>query len=274
MPELPEVECIVRGLRSPLVGKSFQQLEFFRPDLRETIPIETMRKLLLGRTLASISRRAKYLVFSIEEGHGMLIHLGMTGNLLLKEQADPMHKHTHAVFSLGSGGDEFYLHYVDARRFGRISCFANTCDEHPFLRHLGQEPLTCNDLGMRLWQAGRSRRCSIKNLLLDSRVVVGIGNIYACEILRETGIPPQKSSASLARESYEKIARACRKILARAISMGGTTFRDYRNHAGDTGYFAVDLTVYGRKNCRVCAGKVCYLRMGGRGTYYCAACQS
>jgi len=277
MPELPEVECLTRVVRVALKGGRLLDAAFLRADLREPIPVDEFRRLLVGEVVEDVFRRSKYLLMKTRRGYGV-IHLGMTGALVQHDTAAPQEPHTHAVFRIANRrGRESYLHYVDARRFGRISCLAGASYEsHAFFENLGPEPLVCPDLGGHLFNESRGRKQPIKAFLMDARMVVGVGNIYASESLFRAGIHPEREAGSVARARYGRLAAAVRETLEASIQAGGTTFRDFRNADGKPGYFAVSLNVYDRADepCRRCAATIRQLRQSGRSTFFCPVCQS
>lgn len=275
MPELPEVECLVRGLRSRVVGWQTERVEFRRANLREPLDRAAIGAALDGRTLSAITRRGKYLLFSSAGRRGVIAHLGMSGNLILSRQSQPLSKHAHVIFHLARGSQRAFLQFIDPRRFGRLAAFAPQGKvQHQWLAHLGVEPLTHNNLARYLWQKSRGRQVAIKNFLMNATIVVGIGNIYASEVLHAARIYPFTAAGNLDLASYQKIARAARQILRKAIAAGGTSFRDYRDLGGNPGYFTVDLAVYGRQDqpCTRCRTPIVASRSGGRNTFYCPRC--
>ena len=276
MPELPEVECLAQALRDKIVGARVRGIEFWRGNLRESLPQDAIRAAICGKRLERIERRAKYLLFSTESGSGMLVHLGMSGNLFLTRQSQPCAKHAHVCVELEHGTGKSYLQYVDPRRFGRIADFQTPVHEHRFLCKLGVEPLQQPRLAHYLWDKSRGKRQAIKNYLMDNHIVVGIGNIYACEALHAAGIHPLRAAMQVNLASYRRLANACRAVLKRAIAAGGTSFRDFRHADGERGYFAVSLSVYGKQGqpCSTCRTTLASCRTGGRSTFYCPQCQA
>lgn len=277
MPELPEVETVTRGLNASILGGTVFDLNFFRDSLRDQIPIADLRAILLDQPIIQILRRAKYIVMVSPKG-AALIHLGMTGNLLLFPSSTPQLPHTHVVIGMKCKGRKgpLYLHFVDPRRFGRLACHLGTeWQGHPLLRSLGVEPLTCKNLGDVLFRCSRGRSVAVKTMIMDAKVVVGVGNIYASESLFSAGIHPGRDGNSLAPDECQRLATAIKTILRKAIRAGGTTLQDYRNLEGKSGYFSISLNVYGRAGelCRQCATAVVLLRQSGRSTFYCPLCQ-
>ncbi len=273
MPELPEVECLVRGLRTRVVGWRTQRVEFRRANLREILDQAAISAALRGHTLSAITRRGKYLLFSRRDGHGVIAHLGMTGNLILSPQAQPLSKHAHVIFHLTLGRQRSSLQFIDPRRFGRLAPLAQQ-GQHPWLTALGVEPLSHNNLARYLWQKSRGRRVPIKNFLMNANIVVGIGNIYASESLHAARIHPFTAAGQIASSDYQRLTRAIKKILRQAITAGGTSFRDYRDLGGNPGYFTVSLAVYGKQDqpCPRCQTPIVRSRTGGRSTFFCPTC--
>lgn len=273
MPELPEVECLVRGLRTRVVGWRTQRVEFRRANLREPLDQAAITTALRGHTFDAITRRGKYLLFSRRDGQGVIAHLGMTGNLILSPQAQPLNKHTHVIFHLTHGKQRASLQFIDPRRFGRLAPLT-PAGQHQWLSALGVEPLSHTNLARYLWQKSRARRVPIKNFLMNANIVVGIGNIYASESLHAARIHPFTAAGQLAYSDYQRLTRAIKKILRQAIAAGGTSFRDYRDLGGNPGYFTISLAVYGKQDqpCPRCQTPIVVDRTGGRSTFFCPTC--
>lgn len=273
MPELPEVESLVRGLRTDLIGRAFAKIEFYRKDLREEIPQKRLRQILLGHTINEVTRRGKYFLIGTREGF-LGVHLGMSGRFVKCDSTQALLAHTHACFEINS---EIQFRYIDPRRFGRLfSIEKNKADDHPFLACLGVEPLDKTiDLAKYLFQKSRSRKQPIKNFLMDSAIVVGIGNIYASEALWLAKIHPEQPANTISLRDFSKVSNAARDVLNQAITAGGTTFRDYRDKDGNPGYFQKNLSVYGKvtKPCIRCGSDVLRLVLAGRSTFFCSFCQ-
>ncbi len=274
MPELPEVECLVRGLRARVLGWRTQRVEFRRTSLREPLDRTAITTAVHGRAFAAVVRRGKYLLLSCRGGQGVIAHLGMTGNFILSPQAQPLSKHAHVIFHLTYGGQCASLQFIDPRRFGRLAAFASSPAAHPWLRRLGVEPLCHKYLARYLWQQSRQRRVPIKNFIMQADIVVGIGNIYASESLHAAHLFPFAPAGELSYADYQRLARALKKILRRAIAAGGTSFRDYRDLGGEPGYFTVSLAVYGKRNqpCPRCRTPIVAPRRSGRSTFFCPTC--
>ena len=275
MPELPEVETVVRSLKQTCLNGVITKAQFFRKDLRDKIPVSTFKKVVVDQQIISIWRRSKYILIETKKG-GVLFHLGMTGQILCLTTPKTVHPHTHLVFELTRDSETSYFHYVDPRRFGRISAIiGDGVDKHPFLSGLGREPLLGSGLGLYLWDKGKNSKKSIKALLMDNKVVVGIGNIYACESLFKAGVSPLRKSHEVTKQEYLRIAKKAKETLRLAIKSGGTTIRDFKNMKGKSGYFAVSLLVYGKEDqlCTQCGDKIINIRQHGRTTWYCKVCQ-
>lgn len=277
MPELPEVETLARALTATLVDRRVTEIEFFRDDLRRKIPKESIREILLNQKIRSVSRRSKYLIVSNAKG-SLICHLGMTGRLLLRSSNSAQIKHTHAIFSLSKkDGLPNYLHFSDPRRFGLLDYLdAQTpLNHHQLLKNLGPEPLECNDLGNWLWLSSKTRTQAIKGFLMDPRILVGVGNIYASEALFHARIHPSRPANKIKKNEYDRIGLAIVQTLESAISSGGTTFRDFLNTDGNPGYFSVLLNVYGRQGlpCPNCSTPISSMTHQGRTTFLCTFCQ-
>jgi formamidopyrimidine-DNA glycosylase len=276
MPELPEVECLTRAVRSVILGKKLDEMVFHRADLRWPIPTQDLQELIAGKTILSVERRSKYLLIETESGYA-IIHLGMTGNMLFSPEATGRWNHTHASFRVqGDSGPIGYLHYVDPRRFGCILCSSrDALLQHPLLKNLGPEPLDTDNLDEILFERSRGKTVAVKNFLMDAHNVVGVGNIYANESLFLAGVKPSRKASAVKRDEWKKISDAIKKVLAAAIQAGGTSFRDYKHVDGEPGYFELSLSVYGREGdpCLRCKTGISSSRIGGRATYYCRQCQ-
>jgi formamidopyrimidine-DNA glycosylase len=276
MPELPEVECLTRAVRHVLQGQQIQQVQFFRRDLRGEIPIEQFQATMLSRPIRRVYRRSKYMLVEVEGSVG-IFHLGMSGQIMCLDQPEPVYPHTHAIFQISPTSPKpVYLHYIDPRRFGWITCCAGSeLADHPFFKHLGPEPLATDDLLNYLWQKSRKKVVAIKNFLMDARVLVGVGNIYANEALFRAGIRPTRPTHRVRQKEFAALVPAIRQTLSEAIEAGGTSFRDYLHPDGSPGYFKVALRVYDRAGepCVECGAEIQEVRLSGRATYFCKRCQ-
>lgn len=272
MPELPEVEVIRRGLAPRMLGRTFQAVAVGDKTLRRQAAPQELHHWIPGRRLLTLRRRGKYLLFRLEGGVTLLMHLGMTGRLLLVPVPSPPLPHVHLTFHLEGG---LALLFQDSRRFGQVLVFPPQAAPPPPLAQVGREPLSTRVTGEWLAAQARGRARAIKNFLLDGKVVAGIGNIYASEILFAAGLHPGTPVSRLSLKDWERVLRETRRILQAAIRQGGTTVNDYLNSRGETGLFQTALLVYGREGepCRQCGGAVRRLPQGGRSTFFCPLCQ-
>jgi formamidopyrimidine-DNA glycosylase len=271
MPELPEVEVIRRGLAPLLVGRRFLAVKVGPKRLRQQSSPGELRRWVQGRRLANLRRRGKYLRFNLEGDVTLLIHLGMTGRLLVGPPAAPPLPHVHLVFQMEGGLDLFFQ---DTRRFGQVLVFPPGVDPAP-LKQVGAEPFSRKVTPDWLLEQARGRSRPIKNFLLDARVLAGIGNIYACEILMAAGLHPATPVGRLTREDWDRVLTETRRILKLAIQKGGTTVANYLNSKGETGLFQLKLLVYGRAGqpCLRCGTPIIRLVQAGRSTFFCPVCQ-
>jgi formamidopyrimidine-DNA glycosylase len=270
MPELPEVEVIRRGLAPLLVGRRFLAVQVGDKRLRQQSSPQDLRRWLLGRRLESLRRRGKYLVFHLEGGASLLIHLGMTGRLLAGPPPSPPLPHVHLVFRMEGGLDLFFQ---DTRRFGQVLVFPPGVDPPP-LAQVGAEPFSRKVTPAWLAEQARGMSRPIKNFLLDARILAGIGNIYACEILWAAGLHPATPAGRLTLSDWDRVLAETRRILKHAIRKGGTTVSDYLNSKGEAGLFQLELLAYGRagESCR-CGATIQRLVQAGRSSFFCPVCQ-
>jgi formamidopyrimidine-DNA glycosylase len=268
VPELPEVETTRRGIAPHLLGRRLVSWQVRNGALRW--PVRLPRQ-LRGQTVVEVSRRAKYLLIGVPAGT-LIIHLGMSGSLRVLPAGTPPRKHDHVDFELDSG---VLLRFNDPRRFGSIHFQQAEAGPHPLLSQLGVEPLSDAFTGVWLKRAARGRTVAVKSLLMDARVVVGVGNIYANEALFLAGIRPTAAAGRVSLSGYERLAAAVREVLAGAIAMGGTTLRDFVDQDGQPGYFRQSLYVYGREGlpCKCCDAVLRGVRIGQRATVFCPNCQ-
>ncbi|MCW8195654.1 bifunctional DNA-formamidopyrimidine glycosylase/DNA-(apurinic or apyrimidinic site) lyase [Proteobacteria bacterium 005FR1] len=270
MPELPEVETTARGIAPHVTGHTVQEVVVRHWQLRWPVPAN-LPELLKGGVIEQVRRRAKYLL--LEFPHGTLIlHLGMSGSLQLVDTGTAARKHDHLDLQLDTGKS---LRLTDPRRFGAALWTDEPAEQHPLLRALGPEPLTEEFSGERLFRSSRGRRVSVKTFIMDNKVVVGVGNIYANEALFLAGIRPGKAAGRISRPQYDLLAEQIKHVLAKAIAAGGTTLRDFLGSDGKPGYFKQQLFVYGRsgENCLQCETPLKTRRLGQRATVYCPTCQ-
>ncbi len=270
MPELPEVETIRRGLEPLVCGRRIVKVLCRVEKLRLPLDPQLDRQ-LTGQQIQGISRRAKYLLFHLDKGC-LLLHLGMSGVLRLVDSQIPPAKHDHVDISLDDGQ---LLRYSDSRRFGLLLYLQDDPFSHRLLQHLGPEPFGEDLPGDYLFGCSRKRQLAIKNFIMDQKILVGVGNIYASEALFAAGIDPRRAAGSLKRQEAIKLLQSIQAILNAAISAGGTTLKDFRQSDGKPGYFKQQLQVYGRKGegCLQCEGEIQQLVLGQRATFYCAGCQ-
>ncbi|MET0028595.1 MAG: bifunctional DNA-formamidopyrimidine glycosylase/DNA-(apurinic or apyrimidinic site) lyase [Candidatus Thiodiazotropha sp.] len=270
MPELPEVETTRRGVAPHLEGRKVTQVLVREPRLRWPIP-QTLAEQLTGQTLRQVSRRGKYLLFGFPRGT-LIVHLGMSGSLRIVTRDTAPQKHDHFDL-LMSGGK--CLRLRDPRRFGAVLWTDAPPQAHPLLAHLGPEPLDEGFDGDYLYQQGRHRKVSIKQLIMDSKIVVGVGNIYANESLFRAGIHPARASNRISAPRYERLVAEIKSVLLAAIVQGGTTLRDFQREDGQPGYFAQELQVYGKAGepCPVCGTTLKGTTLGQRSTTHCPRCQ-
>lgn len=271
MPELPEVETTRRGVAPLLASRRLEAVSVRDARLRWPVALPDD---LVGQVLEDVDRRAKYLLFRFERGT-LILHLGMSGSLRVLPAEAPHLKHDHVVFHFQGG---LTLRFHDPRRFGSIHWQAGgpaAAENHWLLAHLGPEPFDAAFDGAYLKARARGRRVAVKHFLMDSRIVVGVGNIYANEVLFLTGIRPTVPAGRVSLAGYEALAVRIREVLGAAIRMGGTTLRDFVNQDGNPGYFKQVLNVYDRggQPCRVCGQTLKDLRLGGRATVFCPKCQ-
>jgi formamidopyrimidine-DNA glycosylase len=275
VPELPEVETIVRGLRPHLEGRRLVRVVQRRPDLRFPFP-ENFAARLTGRRVTGLGRRAKYMLIGLDGGEVLLCHLGMSGRMVLDRTKDaPLDPHDHVVFETDAGER---IRFNDVRRFGLMDLVAEQdLQAHKLLRDLGPEPLGNAFNGAALATALKGRRTPIKAALLDQRIVAGLGNIYACEALFHAGLSPRRQAYTVQGGRAQRLAWAVRDVLQRAIEAGGSSLRDYVQADGELGYFQHHWAVYGRETepCPGCTceqartGGIRRITQAGRSTFYC-----
>ncbi len=272
MPELPEVETTRRGLARQIDGRVLARVEARRPDLRFPLPPDFAPR-MTGRRVERLDRRAKYILVRLEDGLTWLIHLGMSGRLIVGAGPTPaLGPHDHVVAETDDG----HMVFQDARRFGFMDLFPTDQEAiHPRLAGLGVEPLT--DLSAeRLAALLAGRFTSIKAALLDQRLIAGLGNIYVSEALFRAKVRPERLAGDLSRAEVRRLAAAIPEVLAEAIAAGGSSLRDYRQPSGELGYFKASWAVYGREgeDCPRCGGgPVRRIVQSGRSSFYCPKCQ-
>ncbi len=269
MPELPEVETTRSGIEPHSVGRKVEEVIVREGRLRWPVPHD-LPEHLVGQRIESVERRAKYLLLRTTAGT-VLMHLGMSGSLRVIEAGEPPLYHDHIDIRFDDGRA---LRFNDPRRFGCCLWLAPG-ESHPLLQTLGPEPLSDEFDGELLYRRSRGRKGPVKSFIMDGKVVVGVGNIYANESLFLAGIRPDRAAGRISRARYDALAENIKQVLTSAITQGGTTLRDFVGGDGKPGYFAQQLFVYGRggQPCKRCGGTLREVRLGQRSTVYCVACQ-
>lgn len=280
MPELPEVETTKRGIEPYLQGRTITSLVIRQPKLRWPIPAELVH-LVQGQKIDALERRGKYIGLHLKAGT-IIVHLGMSGSLYLVDAETPPLFHDHVDFHLDNGK---WLRYTDPRRFGTIlwhqaqlntsRTFASDWLNHSLLAHLGPEPLTTDFNADYLAQQAKNKKQAVKTFIMDSKQVVGVGNIYANEALFLSGIHPHKAAGTINAKQFTLLVSCIKQVLANAIEQGGTTLRDFVGGDGKPGYFKQSLNVYGRAGepCITCESTLEESRLGQRSTVFCHNCQ-
>ena len=271
MPELPEVETTRLGITPHITGQTIDNVIVRNKNLRWPITA-TLKKELLNRQFQKIDRRGKYLLCYTDHGC-MIMHLGMSGSLRIVGKNIKPEKHDHLDILFASGK---VLRFHDPRRFGSILWTRKDPLQHKLIKDLGPEPLSKDFNGEWLYKRSRKRTQAIKNFIMDSHNVVGVGNIYASESLFLAGINPKRKAGNVSIERYKLLASAIKKILKQSIKQGGTTLRDFVNGDGKPGYFQQQLNVYGRAGqpCKKCKSTIKEIKLGQRSSFYCANCQT
>ncbi|TXL81876.1 bifunctional DNA-formamidopyrimidine glycosylase/DNA-(apurinic or apyrimidinic site) lyase [Vineibacter terrae] len=273
MPELPEVETVRLGLMPRLAGRRIVRLTQRRKDLRLPLP-DRFAARVEGRAVTTIDRRAKYMLWRLEDGHTLVVHLGMSGRLLLlngEANHKPFDNHDHVVFDME---DSWQIRFNDARRFGLMLLLRDDdVETHKLFKPLGPEPLDDAFDGPALAARLKGKRTPIKSALLDQRVLVGVGNIYACEALHLAGISPRRSAHSVSGERADRLAASIKDVLQRSIADGGSSLRDHKQPDGELGYFQTRFVVYDREG-QPCPGCTCgkgvrRIVQAGRSTFFC-----
>jgi formamidopyrimidine-DNA glycosylase len=270
VPELPEVETTRRGIRAAIVGRTIREFDLREPRLRWPVA-PTIAAEIAGQRVLEVDRRAKYLLIRLERGT-LIAHLGMSGSLRVMPAGAARLLHDHYDLVLDSGQ---CLRFNDPRRFGSLHWCTDDPSEHVLLASLGPEPLDPGFDAEYASARANGRKVAVKLFLMDQRIVVGVGNIYASEALFRAGVRPRRAAGRVKRAEWVRIVAAIREVLADAIVQGGTTLRDYVNADGTPGYFRQKLFVYERHGepCRRCATPIRHLVQGQRSTYFCPSCQ-
>lgn len=273
MPELPEVETIRKGLQKNIIGKRIVKVDVRDTRLRWPVDAGKLQLAVVGKSILAISRRAKYLLVELEGNRVLILHLGMSGSILLLDENRELDKHDHVIFYFD---DRSEMRFRDPRRFGMIdTCPAKELKSHARFASLGFEPLSKKLSGEILNGKASNVTKPIKNLLMDASFIVGVGNIYANEALFEAGIHPLTPSNRLRAGDWQRLLAKIQRVLEAAIAKGGTTLNDFVNSMGDPGYFQLSLSVYGREGeaCIRCGKKVERIVLVGRSTFFCPSCQ-
>lgn len=270
MPELPEVETTLRGIKPHILGKKVENIVIRHESLRWPIP-KHLNQLLKNKNLKSLRRRSKYILFEFANGT-LILHLGMSGRLcVLSEPVQPKkHDHVDIYFN-----NKKYLRFTDPRRFGAILWTTDDPEQHALLKNIGPEPLSSAFTGKYLFEQSRKRKVSVKAFIMNSAIVAGVGNIYATESLFAAKIHPEKAAGKLSLDECDLLVNHIKRILKLAIKKGGTTLKDFLKSDGSPGYFSIQLKVYGKdgKPCPNCKTVLKLARIGQRSTVYCAKCQ-
>lgn len=269
MPELPEVETTCKGIQPHIKNQKVVEIIVRQAKLRWQIPEEIQD--MVGQTIDSVERRGKYILLKVQKGT-TLIHLGMSGSLRILEAGTPHEKHDHVDIIFENNK---LIRLRDPRRFGAVLWTTQNPLKHKLIRSLGPEPLSDDFNTNYLYQQSRNRTVSIKQFIMNGHVVVGVGNIYACESLFKAGISPKRSAGKISKTRYKNLVKIIKEVLAAAIEQGGTTLKDFVQAEGSPGYFQQQLNVYGRAGepCLVCSSVVKKITQGQRSTFHCAKCQ-
>ena len=282
MPELPEVETICRGMKLSMMDRTIKSVKIRRPDLRWPFP-NNMKDRIAGKAISSITRRAKYILIGLDSLETIIIHLGMSGRILIDNKPSVgflnnkkvFGKHDHVTVYLDN---DVTVTFNDARRFGAMDLVSTKeLNGHWLIKNIGPEPLGNSLNTTYLHRVLKNKSVNIKTALLDQRLIAGLGNIYVCEILYRAKVSPKRKAKNLSKKSIDKLIRVLRIVLLEAIDAGGSSLKDHRQTSGEIGYFQHNFTVYGRmdQNCLDddCHAVVKRITQGGRSTFYCSNCQ-
>ncbi|MBU1140591.1 MAG: bifunctional DNA-formamidopyrimidine glycosylase/DNA-(apurinic or apyrimidinic site) lyase [Proteobacteria bacterium] len=275
MPELPEVEVVCRGLQPHIFDRTILTIRCSGKQLRTPVLCREMNDELCGQKIVSLTRRAKYLILKTDKGSGLIIHLGMTGNLGIFPAGSPEKTHDHVCWLLDNNTE---IRYNDTRRFGSVRLLSlknGRAEEKDFFSAIGPEPLSRNCSAAYLIQRATGRSQPIKSFLMDSHIVAGIGNIYANEALYRAQIHPQQPASSLSAKEWKRLLIVLRKTLRQAIGCGGSTISDFVNASGEGGYFQMNFLIYGKTGepCSRCHTPIKKMQLGGRASFFCPCCQ-
>jgi len=267
MPELPEVETTKNGLALFLTNKKIIDVEIRNPNLRWKLD-QSIKSKIKNQVIRSFSRRGKYILFNLDQSY-LMIHLGMSGKINVVDINEPLNKHDHFLLHF----DKKVMRFNDPRRFGSIFYLESL--NHKLLNSLGVEPLEDSFHENYLFENSRNKTQNVKAFIMDSKIVVGVGNIYACESLYKAGINPKTKANKISKQRYIKLTNNIKGVLRKAIKAGGTTLHDFAKVDGKPGYFSQELSVYGRENenCFNCNGKITRIVQNQRSTFYCPKCQ-
>lgn len=271
MPELPEVETTCHGLNANLCGAKILRVEQHRPDLRIPMPRDLAEK-LTGRSIRAVRRRAKYILIDLDDGQSLLLHLGMSGRLVIGDPASPTGKHDHIVLHCDG---KRTLRFNDPRRFGMLDlCATEELSAHQLLKHLGVEPLEKTLTAAYLAKKFMDKKTPLKAALLDQTIIAGLGNIYVCEALYHARLSPERMAGSLTASEIAALIPAIRQVLKAAITAGGSSLRDYVQASGALGFFQNHFAVYDREgtSCPDCScgqPAICRITQSGRSTFFC-----
>lgn len=270
MPELPEVETTLRGIKPHIIDQKVIDVIVRHHQLRWPVPAD-LKNQLQNKVIKSLRRRAKYLLFETDNGT-LILHLGMSGRVRILSEPVAAGKHDHIDIYFSN---QKYLRFTDPRRFGALLWTSEDPFKHPLLAKIGPEPLSSDFDGHYLWEQARGRKVSVKSYIMNSSIVAGVGNIYAAEALFQSRIRPQKHAGKISLAQYQDLAAAIKRILKNAIAKGGTTLKDFMKSDGTPGYFSIQLQAYGRggEPCVNCGTKLKSARIGQRSTVYCGVCQ-
>jgi len=270
MPELPEVETTVKGITPHIKGLEVTDVIIRNHRLRWPVP-KQLPKTLKGKKVVSISRRAKYILVHFQHGT-LMLHLGMSGNLRIVDKNTDVIKHDHVDIIFD---DSICLRFHDPRRFGAVLWTNDDIEQHKLINHLGPEPLEDEFNVDYLFKRSKNRKISIKQFIMDSKIVVGVGNIYASESLFLAGINPTRAAGRISKARYQNLCTAIKEVLKNAIRQGGTTLKNFNNADGKPGYFKQKLNVYDRAGlaCKKCERTIRQISQNNRSSYYCSHCQ-
>jgi len=270
MPELPEVETTRRGLQQLTLNRTILHIDIHQASLRWPIP-DTIGD-IKNQTISEIRRRGKYLLLQLNNDQHLIMHLGMSGSITVLNAYEPLKKHDHFVAHLDNNTS---MRFNDPRRFGCILLTRKNPEQHALLASLGPEPLSDDFTGQWLKKTANQRTVAVKNFIMNARVVVGVGNIYASEALFKAGIHPKRAASRISLQRYHVLANTIKDVLAEAIKAGGTTLQDFSNSEGKAGYFQQQLAVYGRDGqaCNNCQHTIKKIIIGNRSSFFCPQCQ-